>query len=60
MHSNSIYNSQNHQPSTRKEYRSTSFVAINPKILITIDNYARYDIIFYPPKTSILPYQHHY
>lgn len=33
---------ENHQPSTKKMYRSTSFAALDLKFLIVIDNYASY------------------
>ena len=35
---------KNHQPSTKKRYSAMSFIAINLKILIMIDNYANYDM----------------
>lgn len=33
---------ENHQPSTKKMYRSMSFAALDLKFLIVIDNYASY------------------
>ena len=38
-----MHTSQNHQPSTKKEYRSINFAAVDLKILIMIDNHASYN-----------------
>lgn len=43
-HPHSMHTPENHQLSTKNKYCSMSFVAINPKFLNLIDNYASYDM----------------
>ena len=43
MHGHLMHTPQNRQPPTKKEYRSMSFAANDPKFLIMIDNFTSYD-----------------